>query len=270
MRKIAFSLTLLIACVVSTTSAENDHKGIVSFNLGESPVSNSPVQPVTLYGCNQRVDSNLFWGAENQVVGNIPYGNYTSGLGKDYYVSKYYISSPPVFRKGLKNNSKKQQPFIGLVTPDSFSFTGAKPAQIVYFDYRILESTHLDFISVNYDSKNKGKNSCSTLGVDLIPLNIHCPDFPWRNGGVGASGIGDITQKNNHVFLPLIGDDKKPLQCNVSILDDIVLHHDIYFLEEDGSKHKTVNLTKHYLNKKDINLVCQTRKKSDTPFGCQP
>lgn len=269
LKTLVSTLLAISSVLFSTTSIADSSNGIINFNLGQSPVSDSPVQPVSLFGCNTVVNSDLFWGSENQVVGDIPYGPHTSESGKDYIVSKYYIASPPAFRKGSKPNSKKQQPFIGLVTPDRFSFTGKKPAQIVYFNYRILKPTYLTFVTMDYHHQNTEGDTCKSLGADLIPVNTQCSDFPWRNGAQGASGIGDMTQKNNLVFLPLVGHQQKPLQCDVTIIDDIILDYDIYFEKSDGSKSKTASLTKYHNADKAMKLICYKRAENDIPIGCR-
>lgn len=266
MRTIQLPLMIGILLLVAAVNAADS--GIVNFNLGRSPIEDSPVQPVTLYGCNKVVNSNLFWNTDNQIVGHIPYGKYVSKSKKPYYVSKYYIASPPAFRKGEKSNSKKQQPYIGLVTPDSFTFHGEKPAQIVYFDYRILNPTYLTFVSVDYQHNNDKGETCEDLGVDLIPVNTTCADFPWRNGALGASGIGEITQKNNDIFLPLRKKGSLPLQCDVTILDDILLDFEIFFMSKNSGKTKTVSLTEYHKRNKELKLLCFPRGKNNIPSGC--
>lgn len=259
-----FSSFLLI------TIANAANTGVVSFNLGQSPVSDSPVQPVTLYGCNKTVNTDLFWDAENQVVGNLPYGWHQSESGKRYYVSQYYMASPPVFRKELKSDSTKKPPYIGLVTPDTFVFKGEKPAQIVYFDYRILEPTYLTYVPVDYRYKNENGDSCTSLGVDLIPINTQCENFPWRNGSLGAAGIGDITEKSHRIFLPLKGEEEKALQCKATVLDDILLDHEVYFSGEGGEKKKTISLTDYHNRNNTIKLMCFRRPENVKPSGCLP
>jgi len=280
--KTTHSLLLTLICsLFMFTNAYAGDSGLINFNLGKSPVSDSPVQPVSLFGCNETINTNVFWDTNNQIVGDIPYGKRRSKKSdKEYFVSKYYIASPPASRHQQKSNSKKSNsknskqkpPYIGLVTPDRFTFHGKKPAQIVYFDYRILKPTELKFVSIDYHHKNNAKNTCASLGVDSIPVNTQCSDFPWRNGALGASGIGDITKQSNRVFLPLIGEgkEKKPLNCTVSILDDIMLDHDVYFLDKDKRQVRTQSLTEHYINNQDMTLVCYRRDKKDIPIGCRP
>jgi len=262
-------IVFAISFLLITTITNAADKGVINFNLGKSPVNDSPVQAVTLYGCNQVINSNLFWDTDNQIVGNIPYGWHKTESGKKYHVSRYYIASPPAFRKGSPPSSSKQQPYIGLVTPDTFTFEGKKPGQIVYFDYRILEPTYLDFVSIDYQHKNDHGDSCASLGVDLIPVNTQCENFPWRNGALGASGIGEITQDSNRVFLPLKGEAKQPLQCKVTILDDILLDHKVFIATKNGKKKKTVSLTKYHEHDNSIKLICLKRDEEERPAGCK-
>jgi len=139
----------------------------------------------------------------------------------------------------------------------------------VYFDYRILKPTYLKFIAADYSYTHPEGKSCKSLGVDAIPLNIQCSDFPWRNGALGASGIANITRENNKVFLPLLEKDSKPLQCSVSILDDIILDHDIYFSGNDNKKTKTINLTEYHHKSAQMKLMCFKRQPNDIPSGCK-
>ncbi|GAB4198186.1 MAG: hypothetical protein Tsb002_32930 [Wenzhouxiangellaceae bacterium] len=258
---------MLLSIITTAASAET---GLVNFNLGKSPVADSPVQPVTLYGCNQTVESELFWGTDNQIVGDIPYGNHVSESGKAYHISKYYIVSPPAFRKAPEQGKAQKPPYIGLVTPDNFSFQGKQPAQIVYFDYRILKPTYLTYVTVDYNHKNDRGESCADLGVNLIPVNTQCHDFPWRNGAKGASGIGETTQSSNRIFLPLLKPESDPLQCDVTILNDILLDHEVFFVDHNKQQTTTVSLTEHHNNKQAIKLACYRRPANEAPAGCCP
>lgn len=268
MRKIIITLSILTLSFTTTISSAES--GIVNFNLGKSPVNDPPVQSATLLGCNTVVNTDLFWNTDNQIVGNIPYGEQKTESGTPYHVNKYYVVSPPAFRKGSAPNSDKQRPFIGLVTPDRFTFRGDKPAQIVYFDYRILKPTYLTHVQVDYSHKNNNGNSCTDLKVDLVPINTHCKDFQWRNGALGGAGIGTTTQANNKIFLPLEGEKKTPLHCEVTILDDILLEHKIHFVSSSGEKTKTADLTQYHKNNEQLKLVCETRPANALPPGCLP
>ena len=68
-KNIAFFL--LIFSVLSIY-ADTKFAGVVSFNVGRSPVNRPSIQPVTLYGCNNTlVISHLLWNTNNQFLNNI-------------------------------------------------------------------------------------------------------------------------------------------------------------------------------------------------------
>ena len=245
-----------------TIHAEISSSAMINFNLGRSPVNNLPTQPVTLYGCNHTiVESQLFWGSENQVLAHIPYGHFKSQSGKSYVVSKYYIASPEVTDPG------KQTVYIGLITPDRVIFHGKKPARIVNLDYRILHPVYLANVPVDFNYKYHGK-SCADQGVTLVPINTQCDNFLWRNGALGASGIGQLSvHPASTAFLLTRKKNKDPLQCQVTLLDDVILDHEVFFATDNG-KAKTIDLTRLYNESKPMRLICIPRKPTDIPRGC--
>ncbi len=252
---------------------ESSQSGILNVNVGRSPAIEDVPQPVSLYGCNNTVvETQVFWNTQNQILGEIPYGSRMSDAGKEYVVSKYYIASPPAWRttKQIENAAAKKdaQPFIGLVTPDSFTFTGMKPAQIVNFDYRILMPTYLEHIQVDFNWSEDEVLSCAEQGVTAIPINTACPNFPWRAGAEGASGIGLLNTDGSTAFLPTLKKDEDPLQCSVTLLNDIMLDHKVFFSTDEGLK-ETINLTQYHAEKKTMNLVCVERLPDDIPAGCR-
>jgi len=262
-------LWVSIACMLLTAPvcAEHGQTGLINVNVGDSPTGYTPPQPVTLFGCNNTVfKSSVSWGTKNQVVGDIPYGHAISDSGKPYFISQYYVASPPAYR-GPDN---KQYPFIGLVTPDRFIFKGERPAQIVDLDYRILRPTYLKDVPVDFNFKYNNK-TCNEQKVTAIPINTECKNFPWNIGALGASGIGQLSHDGGRAFLPFLGDNVDPLQCNVTLLDDVVLAHEVYFYSAEGLT-KTINLTAlEGASKKGeniMNLVCMPRAADDTPAGC--
>lgn len=261
-------LLALPAVLAQGLSAQDDTSGLVSFNTGRSPVEDSAVQGVSLFGChNTQVDASLFWDTEGQVVGHIPYGPRESN-GKRYFLSKYYVASPPVFR----HEPKKMPPFIGLVIPDRFTFQGERPAQIVNLDYRILEPTFLHLVNANFDYTVDGLASCRIQGVEAIPINTECSDFPWRNGALGASGIGQLTADGGAAFVPSQKENEEFLQCNVTLLDDVVLNAEVFFVsgEAGDRKTKSLNLTELLKSGGRMNLICIPRAPDDVPAGCRP
>jgi hypothetical protein len=250
---------MLPICVEAASSA------IINFNLGPSPVGGTTVQPVRLYGCNNTiVNSQLFWGSQNQALSDIPYGQFKSKTGKPYVVAKYYISSPEV----LNPHSEQKPAYIGLVTPDHVTFHGAKPARIVSLDYRILHSVYLRNVPVNFNYKYHGK-SCAEQGVTLIPIKTQCKNFLWNDGALGASGIGQLsTHPVSTAFILTRKKNKDPLDCRVTLLDDVMLNHEVFFATKNGMV-KTIDLTKLYNESKPMELICIPRKITDIPAGCR-
>lgn len=262
MKKLLLFLAFPV-CLVSDLCAQTTTTGLVSFNTGRSPVEDSAVQKVSLFGCNNiQVNAELFWDSEGQVVGHIPYGPRESD-GKSYFLSKYYIASPPVFR-----HLQKARPFIGLVIPDRFTFQGDRPAQIVNLDYRILEPTYLNPVAANFDYADDGLAPCKEQGVASIPINTECPDFPWRNGALGASGIGQLTADGSGAFVPSLKKNEDLLQCSVTLLDDVMLDVEVFFASDNG-RTKTLNLTELLRTGGSMNLLCVPRKPGDIPAGCR-
>jgi hypothetical protein len=248
--------------------AEEDQTGFINVNVGDSPTGYTPPQPVTLFGCNNTTfKSSVNWGVQNQVVGDIPYGHAVSESGKKYFISKYYLASPPAYR-GPDN---KQYPFIGLVTPDRFTFQGERPAQMVDLDYRILRPTYLKEVPVDFNFKYDKKKTCNEQNVTAIPINTVCKNFPWNIGALGASGIGQLTNDGGMAFLPFLGENSDPLLCDVTLLDDVILGHEVYFHSAEGLT-KTINLTAlqgaSQKGANIMNLVCVPRQPHDIPAGC--
>lgn len=265
--------------------------GYVNFNLTEAPKLNAGRQELSLYGCNTVVTTrdvvwnganDLEWGVNNQVLSGVPFG-YQNKDGREYFVSKYYMASPPVMGLMYGSESSQNQPvIIGLVIPDQFTFMGERPVQIVHLDYNILEPVYLNYVDVDYFYRvDESTMSCGDLGVDLIPLNIQCKDFAWQNkpstekifDAKGASGIGRLRNEEGQrqVFLPSYdADGEDCLDCTITILDDILLKHEVFFATEDGYA-KTISLTdfyKKYGNEESIKLACRPR--FELPEGCRP
>lgn len=246
-----------------------DQDGRINFNVNKVPTKTSQPQPVSLFGCNYtRTNISLSWGKDNQVVSRIPYGNQKSASGKEYFARKYYMAAPPVPPKPAPD----QKTNIGLMTPDRFTFKGEKAGQIVDLDYQILKPTYLSHVDVDYNyNSTKNSNSCRDLKVNYIPIDIHCPEFPWKNGAFGASGIGFFKDTDNQrrIFVPTLEKHgKSPLQCHATALDDIILDYEIFFETAEG-KSKAVDLTEFMISKKTIPLICEPRAITDIPPGCR-
>lgn len=278
-------LGLLVSVFCNSLTAQEFQtatSGFVSFNLGTSPVQPAQTQELSLFGCNTQISTRglqnsdgspmLTWNKDHQVM-KIPYGK-ASQNSKPYFVSKYYMASPPVME--ILKNPTDTIANIGLVIPDRFTFFGEVPVQKVYLDYEILNKVYLNFIDLSYDIPNDSGKTCRSLGVDLIPLNIQCMDFPWDTvhsifGGKGASGIGRLRiDSSQKVFLLSKAKDKDFLNCSITILDDILLNHEVFIKHSDGTESKSLNLTEFYTEsdkKGVIPLVCYSR--TELPEGCK-
>lgn len=259
--------------------------GYVNFNLGPYPAAGvSPkTQTVSLYGCNTVYTTDtgtwngihsLSWDTDNQVLSKVPYG-YRMGKNYPYYISKYYMASPPVFHS--TDYDKDTTVTIGLVLPDHFTFFGDLPVEVVHLDYNILQSVYLNFVSANFDYNDSlNTQSCAAQGVNFIPINIECTDFPWDTQnittyGKGASGIGSFQDSAtlNRVFLPSIAKDSNYLNCSVTLLDDIMPDYEVFFSTTEGLI-KQIDLTTfyktHQIPEDQLNLVCIPR--TEPPSGC--
>lgn len=285
--------------IVSPVQGGGQQNGIINFNVGSSPGDNGLRQQVTLYGCNNtKIETDVGWNTQNQVYGNVKYGyRYSKAKNgkskKTYFIGKYYVASPPVFLTSNKSGPL----YLGLATPDRFVLAGAKPAQIVNLDYEILEQIDIQGIPADFKYQPGDLPSCYAQKVTAVPINTSCSDLRWRNGAVGASGIGHMSdasgvnakvvgagvkqpaKQSETAFLPLRKSDGEPYQCNVDLLDDVVLSHEIYFMTGQG-RSKTLNLTAVYeemrknrassKEDKPIKLVCVPRENNHIPKGCRP
>ncbi|CAL2055126.1 hypothetical protein [Tenacibaculum sp. 190524A05c] len=290
---------LFLICFKGQSQNNYDVKntGYLSFSIANSTLPHKSKQQISLYGCNTSIiidsgkvvspkysngsysvkRSNGFsWNTANQEVSGIPFGHQKNKTNnrkfKNFYVSKYYIASPPVVQKSKTGNKDDDLYDIGLITPDNFVFDGVKPNQLVYLDYSILKKTYIDYIPVHYDK------SFDKLNVYLIPFKVESPDFPWKDTKViknakGASGIGALNKRDsiNKLFLPYnyINKEKKHLQFKVSILNDILLDHKIFFMI-DGKKRETINLNEYYKKYGKKKIVLKVVKRKKPPCGCLP
>jgi len=219
----------------------------------------------------------LLWKTNNQVYKNIPYGHQIDEkTKKPYHVSKYYIASPPVFTEDKKDKANTLYD-IGIVTPDEFTFKGDKPVQQLYLDYDILKSMKIKYLSVTFDK------SFDELGISLVPINIECKDFPWLDkksykDAKGASGIGYLDKNGantpKELILPYYKKDGEKnntyLNCEVTILNDILFHHEIFFMV-NGKKQQTINLKDFYeqnKNNSNAKIVLHCEYKEELPCGC--
>ncbi len=285
-------LFLFYSCHHKTTKENYPKKpAYVNFTLGESTLPNKDAHTITLFGCNTSVTANsnywngpktFQWKKSNQILSGVPFGHQKdSSTGKPYYVSKYYIASPPVFKFKDKAISLYD---IGLVTPDEFSFDGKSPTQMVYLDYNILKPMHVDYIDIKFDK------SFDSLQVGYVPFRVECNDLPWIDterikGAKGASGIGSLEKGNPHaeqLFLPYYFEEestsyespetkRKYLDTKVTILNDVLLNYKIKFILGKDSLVGSINLKDFYDPKKKVNslrAVAIARHPDSIPSGC--
>ncbi len=284
--KIVVCFLFLSSLLIGQYQMPSTTTGYVNFNMETSTLPTeyqTKGQGVTLMGCNtfisnadstywNQAPNGLKWECRDQVFHNLPYGYRIDSItNAPYFVSKYYIASPPVIKK------EKQSKFdIGIVTPDNFVFKGNKPVQYVYMNYNILELTEIQYIPIIFDS------SFDLWKVSKVPFTVECKNFPWLdqsnyNQAQGASGIGYLDKEVlqlKQLFLPyqskkgFLSETEKYLDCKVTILNDILFHHEIYF-KVDGVKTYSINLKDYFLNnnQKPITFYCDYR--NELGCGCK-
>ena len=286
---IVFSLSffLFYSCHHKTHKKEYPTiPGYVNFSLGKNTLANKKTHSITLFGCNTNViakgknwngPNSFQWETSNQVLSGIPYGDQIDSItGKTYYVSKYYIASPPVlkFDETGKMNSNTLYD-IGLVTPHEFSYDGNAPVQMVYLDYNILKPMHVDYIAIKFDT------SFDSLKVGYVPFRVECDDLPWIDtkrikNAKGGSGIGSLKKGDLHaekLFLPYYfldksNNDRKYLNTKVTLLNDVLLNYKIKFIVGKDSL-ESINLKDFYFNpNKTKSLRVIAVKRTDIPSGC--
>jgi hypothetical protein len=272
MRPLFYNALILMTFALPSQAFEDE--AIISFNAKEYPSAalgqrKAPLQEVTLLACNTKKNIKISWDEDKQHY-DVPYGEVDPGAKDGYFVSKYYLASPPVFTPDKKA-------ILGQLIPDYFTFhddgIGRKSKSKFYKNvgvtYSVLPPVSLGEIKTDFNYTNKdGYESCERQGVSLVPINIECDDFPRLNGRYGASGIGflESTKPYNKIFIPKYGDAlNNALNCTATILDDIVLKHSITF--SNGTK--TVNMTGLYYDQEPMQFVCERRRVNDIPAGCR-
>jgi len=290
-----FTLLLVVSISFGQNTLPSKTTGYVNFNLGTTeiqPQKKYEQQAVTLFGCNtiisnkssthwSKAPNGLQWRTKDQVFTDLPYGyQIDKKTNAPYYVSKYYIASPPVFHRDVKGQPTANTYYdIGIVTPDEFVFEGDKPVQRVYLDYDILEPVKIEYIPVVFDA------SFDLWKVDIVPFKVECKNFPWLDKNLyynakSASGIGSLNRKVpplTRLFLPYYDNDstiyseKTFLDCEVTILNDILFHHKVYF-KINGEKRSSINLKEFYDQHKndkrmEITLYCEYQ--NELACGCK-
>lgn len=219
------SLLLFSSKLLAQHTLPSKTTGYINFNVGTSeikPQKKYEQQGVTIFGCNTIVSNEsleywsgapngLKWRTKDQIFANLPYGyQIDEKTNAPYYVSKYYIASPPVFLRNEEGKPTANTLYdIGIVTPHEFVFEGEKPVQHVYLDYDILEPVKIKYIPVVFDA------SFDLWKVDVVPFTVACKDFPWLDKNLysdarNASGIGSLNRKIpplTRLFLPYYKDE---------------------------------------------------------------
>lgn len=279
---------------LSQNKLQVESSGFVNFNLGTSTLTDTQTHTLSLFGCNTILadtsiqwhgpTNGFVWDSTNQVLSDLPYGSKIDPLtNQPYYVSKYYIASPPVFHKnaggGIDNNTIYD---IGIVTPDEFTFNGEMPVQRVFLDYNILELTQIKYIDVVFDSSfdRIADSLDQKLNVDYVPFKVECADFRWLDtagmyNAAGASGIGSFYRKSPHppkLFLPYPAITKEKrnedyLDCEVTILNDILFHYEVFFVV-NGVASQSINLRDHQLNHPNEPITFHCEYRHELPCGC--
>jgi hypothetical protein len=262
----------------------------INFGLLQNSEGSDSLQPVSLFGCNTIItmmDSTywhgtkgLKWNTANQVLAGIPFGYQTdTSTRQHYYVSKYYIASPPVFKRDNVNNSTLYD--IGLVVPDEFVLEGEKPAQLVYLNYDVLKPMYIQYFDVKFDK------SFERLNHHVVPFKVVCNDFPWTDqnqlpGARGASGIGalDMNSKfDQRLFLPYYINETEGksvvdttfLDCQVTILNDILLNYKVHFevKGKHGCKKRSTSINLREFKDQNITITLHCTKQRRPPCGCR-
>lgn len=291
---LSIALLFLYSCHDKTHHEKEDHPkkpGYVSFTLAGTTLKNSGETTVTLFGCNTKLINSksnwhgpkkLKWNRSNQVLSGVPFGaKHDSATNKPYYISKYYVASPPILELDKTGKINENTMYdIGVVVPDEFRFDGKGPAQNIFFDYTILKPMHVTYFDIDFGGYD-----------DYIPFRVESNDLPWIDtdkiqNATGASGIGSLKAGTHadQLFLPYYYEEESTsyentqkkkiiLNTTVTILNDVLLHHKILFKKKNDSLVETINLTELYdPNKKKnetIQFVVQKRDSLDIPAGCR-
>lgn len=297
---LGLSLFTISMGAISQNKIELESSGYVNFNLGSSTITDTNskgktnLHTITLHGCNTVLSdtskqwygpaNGFAWNTTNQILSDIPFGSKIDPIThQPYYVSKYYIASPPVFHKGSSGRIDSNTIYnIGVVTPDEFLFNGDQPVQRVFLDYNVLELTQIHYIDVVFDSSfHKLADSLKhRLTIDYVPFKVECADFHWIDtagiyNGSGASGIGSFHRDSTNLarlFLPYrVLTPEKPnkdyLDCEVTILNDILFHYEVFFVV-NGVATQSINLRDHQLNHPNEPITFHCEYRHELPCGC--
>ena len=287
------TLRKLTACFLfpflfcSTTQGQNiappGNTGFINFNFGAATPSFhlGKYQKYSIFGCNTIISDSVMTQppynskrrSPNQVLSDVPCGWQVDNNTKErYYVSKYYIASPPLLKIGKSDTLYD----LGIVTPDAFELIGDKPVQLVYMDYNVLKPLYIEYLPIEFDSTFKNFETAT------VPFQVECKGFSWldTNGLIGAKDASNIGYlKNNSIpkgqlFLPYYYKQGKSandsvkvyLDCQVTILNDILFHQEMFF-NIGGTLFTSINL-KDYKDRKQV-LKFSREYKKELPCGCK-
>ncbi|WP_395375946.1 hypothetical protein [Marinicella sp. W31] len=282
MKSLSRIICILAACNILLSCAGKTARVTFTGTAPEKYETNK--QPLEMYACNNTsIVHNIAWGEKNPKT--IPYGRQVKD-GKEYFISKYYIASPP-----LPNKFVSKEPLIlGVLSKDHFTLDRADQNVDIFMDYQLLKPIHLAFLPVVYTRNESEAEYCLEKNIHKIPINIRCPEFNYTQYGkekTGKSiglgkGIGQLKMKSQagelvaegDLFIPIDKDTKKALEnCTVEIVNDIILDHQIYFGSAQNH-HQKINLTQAYkaykLNEEHVTLYCKARPENEPASGCGP
>ena len=278
MKQLAKVLCILAALTVLCSCTSKTAK--VNFS-GVAPTQyENDKQPLSIYACNNTsIPHNIEWGKPN--LKKIPYGHQVKD-GKEYFISKYYIASPP-----LPNNFDAGKPrILGVLSEDHFALENIHEEKDIFMDYKLLKPIKLKFFPINFYSNPSDTPYCIEQNIYEIPVNIRCPEFKYTEYGKKLTGhtkglgkgIALLKRKKDaastELFIPFDLETEEVLKnCTMEIVNDIILEHQIYFGSPE-KHHQKIDLTRayetHKRTGKPVSLYCKARPENEPAAGCMP
>ncbi len=276
--------TVVIVIVFTTLYSCASGTARINFTGAAPQKYEGDKQPLSLFACNNTsIAHSIEWGKENPLT--VPFGRQVKE-GQEYFISKYYIASPPLPNKFVANHPL----ILGVLSEDHLVLDRTNQRVDVFMDYQLLKPIKLAFIPVNYTSNEREVKSCVDQNINKVPINIRCPEFNYTSHGqqtTGQStglgkGIGQLLRKTiagelttvGDLFIPLDLETEEALNgCTVEIVNDIILEHQVFF-GSAAAHHEKIDLTKAYhaykQSKKHVNLYCKVRPVNEPAAGCNP
>ncbi len=280
---------LIIGLLISSGLANAAEERTVAFSGTIADKYKNEEQPVQVFTCDnyqQTPTFSLCWDGSTspscvnttEANENINDHQFKYGQTGDIFLTKYYLASPPAPLPSANGGPV----VLGLLKPDDqFVLTENAEAIAINMDYTLLQAVYLSDITIDY---KKGFN-CTAIQSCNIPVNTVCPIFPYdpssgKKSGVGK-GIGLMSKDDNSqgkIFLPFTDRAlEKPLQCHVSILNDIIKDYTVHFVEHDGKNKPTttdkINLTNAYIQQNtpgsDYSLSVVYTKRNPGEYGAR-